>query len=247
MGINNNNAGGIQESFDTTLKDTGLSGLAVEMTELAIDNILTDGVLRDIPVINTLVSLTKFGASIQDKLFAKKILSFLVGLKDVPSEERNRVINEIDGSQKYRVKVGEKLLYIIDACNDFEGAERVSFVFRAFIKGEINYDEFLECSSILERITTYDFKWFLKNGNRYLSVEDATHLVASGLFDMSIDPVEVDIREKKSDLVIPEKNPDKEYRADVDGGDIRLKLSEAGDIILSLFNPDHKRRKTTKT
>lgn len=239
---------GIQESFDITLKDTDLGNLAIDLTELGIDSLLNEGIIRDIPVISSLVNLAKFGANIHDKLFIKKILSFLVGLKDISSDDRKKIINEIDNSKKYRIKVGEKLFYIIDSCQDHENSEKISLIFKAFLENKINYKEFLECSNILEKITDENFKWFIKNGQRYrIGIEEASSLVSSGLFEINYDPVGVQIREKKGLFhkikISAFQKKDKEYIADVEGGGLGLMLSSTGQIVMSIFNPNYKRLK----
>src|SRR3989338_5090892 len=98
----------IQVSFDTTLKDTDLENLSIDMAELAIDSVLDDGILRDVPIVSTFVGLAKFGANVHDKLFLKKILTFLTRLNGVPAEKRRRMVNDTDSSKEHKVKVGEK-------------------------------------------------------------------------------------------------------------------------------------------
>src|SRR5882757_4297819 len=108
----------IQEAFDTTLKDTNLHGVAIDFSEITIDSLLKDDLLKEIPIVKTLVSFAKLGVNIRDRLFLKKIISFMIELKDKSPSERSIMINKIDDSKEYRVKVGEKLLYIIDSCHD---------------------------------------------------------------------------------------------------------------------------------
>jgi len=76
----------IQDSFDLTLKNSNLQNIVSDFAELSVDSILQEGVLKDIPIVSTLISLTKVGISINDKLFLKKILYFINNIKDVPVE-----------------------------------------------------------------------------------------------------------------------------------------------------------------
>jgi len=62
----------IQKSLDHTLSDSNLIGIGANLTEITIDSIMKDCLLKDVPIVNTLISLTKFGANIKDRLFLKK-------------------------------------------------------------------------------------------------------------------------------------------------------------------------------
>lgn len=236
----------IQASFDSTLKDSDLQNLGIDMAEVAIDSVLSAGLLKDVPIVGTLVSLSKVGANVHDKLFLKKIMSFLNGLKDISVEDRNKIIREIDESKKYRIKVGEKLLYIIDKCDDYEISELVSLVFKYFIKGNITYNEFLKVATILNNITVADFKWFIKDGRRCHNIGDAGDLISTGLFELNYDDINVDIVEKYDP--IPEKfrtSKEKKYETEVDGG-VSMNLSRSGKILLEIFSPEYNKSKITK-
>ena len=63
----------IQDSFNLTLKNSNLQNIVSDFAELSVDSILQEGVLKDIPIVSTLISLTKVGISINDKLFLKKM------------------------------------------------------------------------------------------------------------------------------------------------------------------------------
>jgi len=45
--------------------------------EVALDTILQEGILRDIPVLNTIVAFYKAGVEIHHQLFLTKIINFL--------------------------------------------------------------------------------------------------------------------------------------------------------------------------
>ncbi|MBS4068029.1 MAG: hypothetical protein KGZ62_05475, partial [Sulfurimonas sp.] len=73
------------------------------------------------------------------------------------------MIDKIDNSKEFRTRVGEKLLYIIDRCEDHEKTQIVARLFAAFIHDRITYQDFLQASSIVERIMLDDLRYFLKH------------------------------------------------------------------------------------
>ncbi|MBU1755218.1 hypothetical protein KKH81_02985 [Patescibacteria group bacterium] len=234
----------IQHSFDSTLKDANLEGIAIDISEVGIDLLLDDRVLKDVPIVGTLVGLAKFGANVRDRLFLKKVLTFLLQIKDVTAEERKKMVDDIDGSKKYRVKVGEKLLYVIDACNDYEISELVGTLFKAYLEGKITYDNFLKASAVLQKMGMDDFAWFKKNGpaKRYFDLDDIGDLISSGLFELHYEQIDVRIEdETDKDRLIDGKK----YSTDVDGG-VSVHLTTAAETILEVFCPEYEKPKVIK-
>ncbi|MEI6296536.1 MAG: hypothetical protein WCO84_02700 [bacterium] len=234
----------IQGSFDSTLTDSNLQNLSIDIAEFAIDSVLNDGLFKEIPIINTVINLSKIGANIRDRLFLKKIISFMSQLKDIPSEKRKKMIDDINNSQKYRVKVGEKLLYIIDSCEDYEISELIGSVFKYYLEENITYDEFLKTSSVLKNMNKSNFNWFIKERkNHFFDLSDVGDLMHTGLFELYYDNVNVDIEKETDHKVLLEGG--NEYKASTDGG-VGVLLSRAGEIILEIFCSTYKKPKTIK-
>jgi hypothetical protein len=227
--MNKTSSNNIQESFDKTLRKTNFQDIAIDISEITIDTLLKDGILKDIPIVGTVIHFAKLGANIRDLLFLKKVVSFMIKLRDISPAERGKMIDKIDNSKEYRVKVGEKLLYIIDSCNDYENSENVSMLFKAYLKEKITYNEFLSCSNVIESIVSHDLKWFLKNTCESMSVEDVGSLISSGLFDLHYEHIDVSV-EDQDDY----KSSDR-YKTNVNGGESYVTISRIGEIILEVF------------
>jgi len=225
----------IQNSFNTTLTDSNLESLGIDISELAIDNILHDGLLKDIPIVGTIINLSKFGANIHDRLFLKKLLSFLNKIESIPSDKRKELICTIESSKKYRMKVGENLLYIIDTCEDYEISELIGFLFKAFVEEKITYDDFLKSASVLKKLNMGDFKWFVKERkNHHFDLDSVGDLISSGLFKLHYEQISVQVEDETDRKTLMEGG--EKYRSDVDGG-VSVCLSRAGEIILEIFYP----------
>ncbi|MCX9546737.1 hypothetical protein, partial [Vibrio cholerae] len=108
----------LSKSLEDSLKKDDLSNLAIDLGEVGIDAILEGGLLRDIPILSTIVSSINVIGSVRDALFTKKLISFLSELSDVSVEQRRSMIESIDNSNDYKIKVGEKLIYIIEKAED---------------------------------------------------------------------------------------------------------------------------------
>lgn len=95
--------------------------------------------------------------------------------------------------------------------------------------GKITWDEFLRSSNVVEKITNYDFKWFLKNARDFMPVEDVGSLISSGLFDLHYDQIDIQVEDQD------DHKSDKKYKAEVYGGGTDATISRVGEIILDLF------------
>jgi hypothetical protein len=103
----------ISKTLTETIKDGEFQSVTSDIAEVLIDGVLTDGILKDLPLIGSLVGLVKTGVNVKDRLFVKKLLTFLTQLNEIPADKRKELMEAIDNSQKYRTKVGEKLLEMV--------------------------------------------------------------------------------------------------------------------------------------
>lgn len=181
----------ISNSFEETLKDSNLQNISIELIETVTDSILEDGLLKDLPIIGTLVGLSKTSFKINDLLFLKKIISFLSELDKITAVDRKKMIDKIDKSEKFRVKVGEKLLYIIDKCEDHENAKYVSILFTGFLEGDIDYPDFLRGSKLIDRIYIGDLLEFVKDDRMDLDSSELSDYEGTGLYEIYAEDVSI--------------------------------------------------------
>lgn len=215
----------LPKTMSETLVQSDLSSVVIDGVEIGIDQCLSEGVLRDIPIINSIVSIVKATQSISNYLYLKKIVSFLTGIKDVPKEKREQEIRKIEESKKYRNKVGEQLLFILDHCEDNIKAEYISYWFGAFLKEEISYTDFLKGASAINNMATEDFESFINDSfDLYL---DNSVYIGAGLLFMMMDDVSV-----KNEVI---GDWDDEPKLMVTGGQLEVNYTDLGDKIKKVF------------
>jgi len=217
----------ISKALDDSLKSDSLETVTVELVESLSESMLNDGLLKDIPIIGTLVGLTKTGINIKDRLFVKKILTFLFNINNVSAEKRTEMIEKIDANSKYKIKVGEKLLYIIDKCEDHEKAKLIGILFSAFLNKFIDYSEFLKASKVIENSLLEDIEWFVMHDFESLYIEEAADYVNCGLFEIT--PISLSIEEVRA-LTF-----DKGAEYTIKGGKIETKITSIGKLIRKIL------------
>ncbi len=227
----------LSNAFSETIKDTNLKDITVDISEILVDNLLDDGILKDIPIIGTILKLGKFSLNVKDHLFIKKIIYFISELREISPKKRSEIISKIDDSTEFRIKIGEKLLYIIDKCEDHTESEYIAKFFKAFLNEQLTYSEFLRCSSILQNIFIEDFEYFIHhkipekryfhgdNGWNEYPNEIDMNLINAGLLIREIG--EINIRDQ-DDWKSSEKYI-------VEGGKEIVFVTEIGDKIRAIF------------
>ncbi len=148
----------LPSSLTKTLVSADLSHLAAvgeDLTEVALDAFLKEGVYRDLPVVSTVVNLWKTGASIRDARFLRKVRTFLVSLEKTTAEQRRKMIESLEESTTQE-SVGEKLVSLLDR---FESAAKAGLLGRAFaeyVARRITGDEFWRVSFVIDRLPMSD-------------------------------------------------------------------------------------------
>lgn len=221
----------ISNSLEETLKDSDLQGVTVDLAETLTDALISDGVLKDIPVIGTVFGLTKFAINLNDRLLIKKLIYFISELKEVDKEKRNRLISEIDNSEKEQIKVGEKLLYIIDKSDDHLTAKYVAVIFKAFLNEEISYSEFLRCSTIIQKLLIQDLELFIDSEIK--AIEITLTQYDNGLSDFHSSLLISGICASQNDSISVRDQDDYKMseRYVVEGGDLIIYLTEIGHTL----------------
>ena len=135
-----------------TIANSDLTNVTANLTEVALDQILKQGLLRDIPIVGSIVGVGRAVVSISNHLFLKKVFRFLAKLNDVSPEERAEFVEKLETDAGQRQKVGEKLILLLDRFDDLQKADLLGKIFKAYIKGTIDYIKFQKLSTALENM-----------------------------------------------------------------------------------------------
>ena len=218
----------LSNSLEDTLKDSDLQNVTTELAETFSDALLNDGLLRDIPIIGTITGLTKAAINLKDRLLIKKLIYFISELKDIETEKRNRLISTIDKSENQRIKVGEKLLYIIDKCDDHITAKYIAILFSAFLKEEITYSQFLRCSAIIQKLLFQDLEQFIQS--KVEDIETSITQYDKGISDLQNSLITSGICVTETERVSVRDQDDYKMSEKyvVEGGDLTIYLTEIG-------------------
>lgn len=112
--------------------------LAADLLEPAVDALLSNGVLKDIPVLGTAVKLASIGRSISDRIFLAKIQRFLAGLGAEDTPGSRKFAEELESGDADAHRTAATVLLAIHQMDDLEKGPILSAVFSAFLRGELS-------------------------------------------------------------------------------------------------------------
>ncbi len=84
-----------------------------DIGELIIDAVLNDSTIKEIPILGSIVGVGKCIKNVSDIIFAKKLIAFLIPIKDISPEKRAKAIKKWEEDKNFRGKVGDTLLGMI--------------------------------------------------------------------------------------------------------------------------------------
>lgn len=134
-----------------TVAQNELGNAVFSAAEVALDSNISEGILREFPVVGTIASLVRAGNSISEELFIRKIFRFLNGLDEVPLKERQRLLEKYPDASAEQKALGEKLLLALERLDDSAKPALLARFFAAYIREEIDYTTFTRLASALEK------------------------------------------------------------------------------------------------
>lgn len=138
------------------IKSNGFLEISKDYGEPFLDGLMESGVLKDIPLINTIVSVFNISSSVSDQLILNKIYKFIVSLSSISSEDRLNMIEKLNASDKYAGRAGTAIIEILDRLESERKPEMVAKCFAYYAKEEISFEELRRLIVAIERIPTFD-------------------------------------------------------------------------------------------
>ena len=181
----------LSDSLAITVAETGSIELPTEILEFSIDQVLDDGILKDIPFVGCIAKGVSVGRSISDRIFYHKVLRFLIALKEVDDADREATRSKIRDDAEYRRKVGEHLVVIVDKIDAFDKATILARVFDHFLTDDIDHDHFVVLAQVIERSLVADLKALGVPDNQRIQFSSTGLAAACGILELGIAEPEV--------------------------------------------------------
>ena len=230
----------MKEQLAEIIKSDGLKDITFDLIENALDDSISNDVIKEIPVLKSIYSLGKIFNSITDRIFIKKAMNVLLELGDINPQQREKLISDLDDKNE---KGSEKILMAIDKLE----TTRKCIVFGRLCKlkalDKIGKDDFLRLTKLIQDAYLDDLILitdFVKGKGEKIHEGDYWSIISLGLI----------YQEPSEQEPITRHNPSNEYEPEFVGGEIEFNyyLSYLGEILLEnygdLFTENFKRQIT---
>ena len=176
----------LETSLVSTIVNSDMKDIAIDMVELSLDSVLDDGLLKDLPFFGILAKFYSTGNTIHGKIYENKIIRFLFQTEQTDFKTKDKFNKKLENDPKLRKKIGEHLLVILDKFDDIEKASLLGKLFAKFMLEKIDLNLFLRFSSVISRAFLPDLKKLVEYENQYqFSSYTSTSLSNLGLVHRS--------------------------------------------------------------
>ena len=138
--------------------------VVIDLTELSIDSLMDDGILKDLPIVSTIIGVLKISKNIHDRNLLKQTLNFINEFNSNQIDEYKlnnyKKLVETD-SKKCEEELGRVLL-LLDRFIDKEKSIMLAKIFKAYVEEFISWSEFCEYSEIINRLFIQDMSLLKK-------------------------------------------------------------------------------------
>lgn len=176
----------LQESLVIIVEDSGAADALIDLADRVLEGVLHDDVLSQVPVIGTLVAAYRIGLGIREHLFVRKIVRFLVQLREIPEHERSRLRTRLENDAMLRRKVGELLMCLLDRFDEIEKAELFARAFKAYVQERIDFVTLQRMGVAIDRCLVADIRLLPSVNPWYeLPTPTASSLYLAGLTELA--------------------------------------------------------------
>lgn len=133
--------------------------VSVEFLENGIDELISNNVLRNIPILSSICGVIRVGKDLRERNLLVQTSTFLSEFNSgAIDEEKLRKYKEKLEDDKKKILELERVLLILNNNIDVEKSKYLAKLFTAYINEQIAWDEFCEFSDITNRFYMEDYR-----------------------------------------------------------------------------------------
>lgn len=124
------------------MKLSNFKDIIVNNSEVVLDHILEDGLLKYIPIINNLVDLYNVKTTISDKIFYRKVVSFYESFSSVDRDSFDKWNSWARENSESSEKIASTLVLHIDSQHDLIKCKIIGHIFKKLVEEKISLNDF---------------------------------------------------------------------------------------------------------
>ena len=116
--------------------------------ELLFDGQLSEGLLKEIPVVKTIWAGYNTGKSLQEHLYLRKLKIFLENITDINEKDYQKFLKNAEDNEE---SLSSSLLLILDKIEDERKAVLIANAFKFYVREKFNFKTFNRILLIINR------------------------------------------------------------------------------------------------
>ena len=145
----------LEDSLTENLFDT-----VADLTEVGLDAVMDDGVLKEIPLLSTVAGIYKIGHTIKERHTIKQLALFVTELNKgcVDKNKKNRILEKLNGNQQQSKQEIEYILVVLDSYLEYEKPKMLAKLYMAYLEQRIDWTQFSMYAALLKTLLLQDIK-----------------------------------------------------------------------------------------
>ena len=161
-------------ALGSLMKFSNFKDIIVNNSEVALDYITEDGLLKDIPIINNLVDLYNVKTTISDKIFYKKVVSFYESFSCVNRDSFVKWKTWAKENIESAEKVASTLVLHIDSQHDLIKCKIIGHIFKKLVEEKITLNDFEAYVYVVSMCSVRDLRKHCVDGGDQSSSTEAS-------------------------------------------------------------------------
>ena len=141
---------------------SNIADITADLSEVGIDSLLDNGIIKDIPIVNTIYKLGSIAISVREKHLLHKTLVFIQEINNgiISDEDRCLHKKQLESNPKKMERELGFILVSIDRHLQSIKSKILARFYSAYLDSSNSYDwiDFCILSEILDEISIYDFE-----------------------------------------------------------------------------------------
>lgn len=171
----------MKKQFNELIKSEELKEITTDLIESVIDDSITNEVLKEIPILKSLIAAKNIYTSISDQIFIKKAMYVLMELGDVNWKQRIELLDILKEDHSSGTEV---LMMHIDKLESIEKCKVFGRLCRIKVEKRIDKYDFLRIANLIKDCFLDDLeviRHFKPDKSLEINVEDYYHPISLGL------------------------------------------------------------------
>lgn len=137
----------MKEQFNQIIKSEDLKEITIDLVERVLDNDIGNEIIKEIPILKSLIAARNIYSSYTDRLFIKKAMNVLLELNDTNWKERVELTTDLDDDNS---SGSEKILMAIDNLETLEKCKAFGRLCKLKVLGQIDLFEFKRLTKLIQ-------------------------------------------------------------------------------------------------